>query len=94
MNEILETYTMTPEEEIKWLRQCVRELQQENETNKTIIEKQVKRIYELEQEKEELKNWLEEQEQKAWDEVSSTFGYVSDNIKELEEGVKDVNITN
>ena len=35
-------------------------LQQETETNKTIIEKQVKRIYELEWEKEKLKKWLEE----------------------------------
>ena len=34
-----ETYTMTPEEEIKWLRQCVRELQEENKKYKRTIEK-------------------------------------------------------
>ena len=32
----------------------------------------------------ELKKWLEEQEQKAWDEVSSTFGYVLNKMQELE----------
>ena len=42
MNEILETYTMTPEEEIKYLRQCVRELQQKNNSLKTRI-KTIKR---------------------------------------------------
>ena len=36
-------------------------LQKENQTNKTIIEIQVKRIYELEHTLEELKKWLEEQ---------------------------------
>ena len=36
MNEILETYTMTTEEEIKWLRGCVRDLQNRN----TEIEKE------------------------------------------------------
>ena len=34
----------------------------------------------------ELKKWLIEQEQRAWDEVSSTFGYVLDKMAELEEG--------
>lgn len=38
MNEILETYTMTPEEEIKWLRQCVRKLQEENQKLKKQLE--------------------------------------------------------
>lgn len=32
----------------------------------------------------ELKSWLEEQEKRAWDEVSSTFGYVLDKLNELE----------
>lgn len=32
----------------------------------------------------ELKKWLEEQEQRAWDEVSSTFGYVLNKMQELE----------
>ena len=36
MKEILETYTMTTEEEIKWLRGCVRDLQNRN----TEIEKE------------------------------------------------------
>ena len=34
----------------------------------------------------ELKKWVIEQEQKAWDEVSSTFGYVLNKILELEQG--------
>lgn len=33
----------------------------------------------------ELKKWVIEQEQKAWDEVSSTFGYVLNKMQELEE---------
>ena len=39
-----ETYTMTPEEEIKWLRQCVRELQEENQELKKQLENQVMSI--------------------------------------------------
>ena len=31
-----------------------------------------------------LRSWLEEQEKRAWDEVSSTFGYVLDKLNELE----------
>lgn len=34
----------------------------------------------------ELKKWVLEQEQKAWDEVSSTFGYVLNKMQELEQG--------
>lgn len=37
-----ETYTMTPEEEIKWLRQCVRELQEEKQTLKTKLDDNIK----------------------------------------------------
>ena len=33
----------------------------------------------------ELKKWVIEQEQKAWDEVSSTFGYVLNKMQELEQ---------
>ena len=33
----------------------------------------------------ELTKWVIEQEQKAWDEVSSTFGYVLNKMQELEE---------
>ena len=32
----------------------------------------------------ELTKWVIEQEQKAWDEVSSTFGYVLNKMQELE----------
>ena len=38
----------------------------------------------LKEQRQELRNWLEEQEEKAWDEVSSTFGYVLDKLNELE----------
>ncbi len=34
----------------------------------------------------ELTKWVIEQEQKAWDEVSSTFGYVLNKMQELEKG--------
>lgn len=34
----------------------------------------------------ELKKWVIEQEQKAWDEVSSTFGYVLNKMQELDQG--------
>lgn len=37
-----ETYTMTPEEEIKWLRQCVRELQEEKQTLKAKLDDNIK----------------------------------------------------
>ena len=37
----------------------------------------------------ELKKWVIEQEQKAWDEVSSTFGYVLNKMQELEQGKDD-----
>ena len=38
----------------------------------------------LKRQKEELRSWLVEQEERAWDEVSSTFGYVLDKLEELE----------
>lgn len=37
----------------------------------------------------ELTKWLIEQEQKAWDEVSSAFGYVLNKMQELEQGKDD-----
>ena len=40
--------------------------------------------YELQNNWNELKKWVIEQEQKAWDEVSSTFGYVLNKMQELE----------
>lgn len=42
--EQLETYEMTPEEEIKWLRQCVSDLQQERDEYKQIIDKAIEYI--------------------------------------------------
>lgn len=36
-----------------------------------------------------LKEWLEEQEDKAWDEVSHTFGYVFDKIQEIDGGMNE-----
>ena len=42
--------------------------------------------YELQNNWNELKKWVIEQEQKAWDEVSSTFGYVLNKMQELEQG--------
>ena len=41
-------------------------------------------INKLEHNWNELKKWLIEQEQRAWDEVSTTFGYVLDKLEELE----------
>ena len=38
----------------------------------------------LKRQKEELRSWLVEQEERAWDEISSTFGYVLDKLEELE----------
>ena len=56
------------------------QLQQENEKNK-----HYKTLYQsLKKQKEELRSWLVEQEERAWDEVSSTFGYVLDKLEELE----------
>ena len=45
--------------------------------------------YELQNNWNELKKWVIEQEQKAWDEVSSTFGYVLNKMQELEQGKDD-----
>lgn len=61
-------------------------LQQENEKlhhYKTLYQS-------LKKQKEELRSWLVEQEEKAWDEVSSTFGYVLDKLEELEDILKEV----
>ena len=56
-----------------------------------VLNKYVRNINELEQLQNnwnELTKWVIEQEQKAWDEVSSTFGYVLNKMQELEQ-VKD-----
>ena len=58
------------------------ELQKENEklhSYKTLYQS-------LKRQKEELRDWLVEQEEKSWDEVSSTFSYVLDKLEELEQG--------
>ena len=55
-------------------------LEKENEKNK-----HYKTLYQsLKRQKEELRDWLVEQEEKSWDEVSSTFGYVLEKVEELE----------
>ena len=41
-------------------------------------------VEELQNNWNELTKWVIEQEQKAWDEVSSTFGYVLNKMQELE----------
>ena len=53
----------------------IKQLQQENN--------------QLKEQRKELRSWLEEQEKRAWDEVSSTFGYVLDKLNELEGGKND-----
>ena len=61
-----------------------KKLQQENEKNK-----HYKTLYQsLKRQKEELRDWLVEQEEKSWDEVSSTFGDVLDKLEELEDILK------
>ena len=66
--------------EIEKMQKCIDELQQENEKNK-----HYKTLYKsLKKQKEELRDWLVEQEEKSWDEVSSTFSYVLDKLEELE----------
>lgn len=66
------------------LQQENKELQQENEKNK-----HYKTLYQsLKKQKEELRSWLVEQEEKSWDEVSSTFSYVLDKLEELEDVFK------
>lgn len=57
-----------------------------------VIRSQAEAIELLEQENKQLKDnwneltkWVIEQEQKAWDEVSSTFGYVLNKMQELEQ---------
>lgn len=62
-------------------------LEKENKRLKQENEKlhHYKTLYQsLKRQKEELRDWLVEQEEKSWDEVSSTFGYVLDKLEELE----------
>ena len=72
-------YLITPVES-NLLVSYIKELQQEAEKlhhYKTLYQS-------LKKQKEELRSWLVEQEERAWDEVSSTFGYVLDKLEELE----------
>lgn len=56
------------------------------ETYQQVVDELMSEKMDLEHNWNELKKWLIEQEQRAWDEVSSTFGYVLDKMAELEEG--------
>lgn len=72
-------YLLTPIES-NLLVSYIRELQQENEKLH-----HYKALYQsLKKQKEELRDWLVEQEEKSWDEVSSTFSYVLYKLEELE----------
>ena len=73
-------YAKTHDSSFKKLQQKNQELQQENEKlhhYKTLYQS-------LKRQKEGLRSWLVEQEEKSWDEVSSTFSYVLDKLEELE----------
>ena len=69
-------------ETLQWLiygyNQCAKLLNETEQENK-----------QLKDNWNELKKWVIEQEQKAWDEVSSTFGYVLNKMQELEQGKDD-----
>ena len=69
-------------ETLQWLiygyNQCAKLLNETEQENK-----------QLKDNRNELKKWVIEQEQKAWDEVSSTFGYVLNKMQELEQGKDD-----
>ena len=72
-------YLLTPIES-NLLVSYIRELQQENEKLH-----HYKALYQsLKKQKEELRDWLVEQEEKSWDEVSSTFSYALCKLEELE----------
>lgn len=77
-------YGEPTDEDIEKCENQIKLLQQENQTNKTIIEKQVKRIYELEHTLEELKKYLEDDWSSVNGEIASKL--ILDKIKELEEG--------
>ena len=64
----------------EYLEKDNKQLKQENEKLH-----HYKKLYQsLKKQKEELRSWLVEQEEKSWDEVSSTFGYVLEKVEELE----------
>ena len=76
----IKTSEAIKEEKKQELIDYVSNLEKENEKNK-----HYKTLYQsLKKQKEELRSWLVEQEERAWDEVSSTFGYVLDKLEELE----------
>ena len=84
------------EEEVKDVQKAIKELQQENkklngaiQTYDILLKANVEENKQLKDNWNELKKWVIEQEQKAWDEVSSTFGYVLNKMQELEQGKDD-----
>ena len=66
------------------LQQENKELMRINEGVHKAREKDTETINELAMVLVNLREWLVEQEQRSWDEVSSTFGYVLDKLDELE----------
>ena len=81
VDELEAKLTGEDKETLQWLiygyNQCAKLLNETEQENK-----------QLKDNWNELTKWVIEQEQKAWDEVSSTFGYVLNKMQELEQ-VKD-----
>lgn len=74
---IYESSVTNPKKQLEFYKDLSEQLQKENEKlhhYKTLYQS-------LKRQKEELRSWLVEQEEKAWDEVSSTFGYVLDKLE-------------
>lgn len=59
-------------------------LEQQYKKQKNEDKKEIRNLKQLQNNWNELKKWVIEQEQKAWDEVSSTFGYVLNKMQELQ----------
>lgn len=72
------------------LEEKIEKLERENKQLKIQISAREEEYRKLEQNWNTLFQWLIEQEEKAWDEVSSTFSTVLNKMKELERGVSDV----
>lgn len=62
----------------------IKVLEQQYKKQKNEYKKEIRNLKQLQNNWNELKKWVIEQEQKAWDEVSSTFGYVLNKMQELE----------
>ena len=78
VDELEAKLTGEDKETLQWLiygyNQCAKLLNETEQENK-----------QLKDNWNELTKWVIEQEQKAWDEVSSTFGYVLNKMQELEQ---------